>query len=123
MAEDKGSESRSPRWKSWTRGWMWVFITILLGLFVASLISHSLVVIYLSVPGMLAIGFGAVEMLAPRRFLAWREFDTRRSGWERRALEGFDDALGFSRTVPAISRIPPFAASVSSELACSSSGF
>lgn len=36
-------------------------------------------------------------LLAPRTFLAWREADTPTSGWEREALEGFDDVLGVAR--------------------------
>lgn len=98
MAEAAKDDTRPPRWKSWTRGWFWIFVVLLLGLLVASIVDDRLAVWLLSLPGVLAIGFGAFELLAPRRFLAWRDADTPPSGWERDALEGFDDALGVART-------------------------
>ncbi|MEX2503857.1 MAG: hypothetical protein WD378_03340 [Egicoccus sp.] len=97
MADEKENEPRLPRWKSWTRGWLWVFLAIMLGLLVASIINGNLAVIYLSVPGILAIGIGAIEMFAPRKFLVWRDADTSGSSWAARSVEGFDDAFGVSR--------------------------
>jgi hypothetical protein len=98
VAEAAKDGTGRPRWKSWTRGWLWVFVVLLLGLLVAFSVDDRFAVWLLALPGVLAIGFGAFELLAPRKFLAWREADTPTGGWEREALEGFDDALGVART-------------------------
>jgi hypothetical protein len=97
VAGDEVSEPRLPRWKSWSRGLLWVFMALMFGVVVAAIVEERLFVLILALPGMLALGGGAWEILAPRQFLAWREADTPSSGWERDALEGFDDALGVSR--------------------------
>jgi hypothetical protein len=88
VAGDGVSEPRLPRWKSWSRGWLWVFSAILFGGLVAAGINERLLVVILALPGMLALVIGAFKIVAPRQFLAWREADTPSTGWEREALEG-----------------------------------
>lgn len=98
MVGADGNESRVPRWKSWTRLWAWVVAAVLLVLLVAAAFVDTLAVVLLAAPGVLAVAFGSVELLAPRKFLAYRDADTPRSGGQRRTLEAFDDALEVSRT-------------------------
>jgi hypothetical protein len=85
-----------PGGRSWSRFWGWVVGTAFAVLLLTAMFVDRFVAVFLAMPGALAIAFGVVEMLAPRRFLHWRAADAS-SETQHEVVEGFDAALGIER--------------------------
>jgi hypothetical protein len=112
------ADSRLPWWQSWLRFWGWVASGALVAIFVTAVFVEGFTVIFLAMPGALAMAFGGVEMIGPRRFLNWRAADAPARGSKQQVGVDFDAALGVERgedgdfTAAAVRRVRAMGAGV-----------
>jgi len=90
-------------WWRWAR---WVIVAVLIVAFIASLFDRLFAWIWMVAWGVLALGVGLVEVLAPERFIEWRRLYLNQAPeWEQGIGRWFDPrgpSVGLVRAIGAM---------------------